>query len=101
MEGLLPGWTSLELRQHQWTGNSGCPLFGAELHLPNLRLRRNVRCADGNPTVTIFCGIITLDHSFRHHMHKAPAVIGTRDRCSGQLNRLLAVWAEHFVSRTL
>ena len=55
-------------------------------------------CADGNPTVTILCGTVTLDDSLRHQVNEAPPVIITGDGGLRRQNRLLAVRAEHFVS---
>lgn len=91
------GWICSELRRQQWTGNSGCPLFGGELHLSHLCLRRLVCSADRNPACAILLWRVSCDHPLCIKVNEAPPVIITGDGGLGGLDRLLAVGAEHFV----
>jgi len=96
MAEWCPGWICLELRRQQWTGNSGCPLFGGKLDLSHLCFRRLVCSADRDPAVAVLCGCIAFDHPLRIKVNKAPPVIITGDGGLRRQNRLLAVRAEHF-----
>ena len=95
---LYLGWTWLELRRQQWTGNSGCPLCVGELDLANLGLGRNMGSANRDPAIAVLLRSVALDESLGVQVDEAHTVIVTGDAGDGRQDGVLAVWAEHFGS---
>ena len=96
MGGSRRGWTWLELRRQQWTGNSGRPLCECQLDLANLGLGRGVGGTQRDPAIAVLLRSVALDVPLCVEVDEAHTVIVAGDAGVGRQNGVLAVRAEHF-----
>ena len=93
---LFRGWIWSGHPLLQWTGNSGQPLFAADVQLARLEFRRLVDCAQIVVAVVLLLGGIAKDHISSHHMDETPSVVVVISGYTLADYGALAIGAEHF-----